>query len=123
MFFMMGINQKEEEIDFSQTIICDVCGSYGRLMMFMTYSVLSLFFIPVFKWNRHYYVKTSCCHTIYEIDAEIAEKIIRKEVSVIHDEDLRIVQSGYKGGFKKCVYCDFETNEDFAYCPKCGKPF
>ena len=53
MFFMMGITDGRKQLDFTQTVICGVCGKYGRYQVFMTYTVLSLFFIPCFKWNRH----------------------------------------------------------------------
>ena len=59
MFFMMGITDGRKDFDFHQQIICDICGKYGRFQVFMTYTVLSLFFIPCFKWNKHYYVQTA----------------------------------------------------------------
>ena len=62
MFFMMGITDGRKDFDFTQTIICNLCGKYGRYQVFMTYTVLSLFLIPCLKWNKHYYVQTSCCH-------------------------------------------------------------
>ena len=71
MFFMMGITDGRKQLDFTQTVICGVCGKYGRYQVFMTYTVLSLFFIPCFKWNRHYYVQMSCCNTLYELDPEV----------------------------------------------------
>ena len=73
--FMMGITDGRKDFDFHQQIICDVCGKYGRFQVFMTYTVLSLFFIPCFKWNKHYYVQTSCCNTVYELDAEIGKEL------------------------------------------------
>lgn len=51
MFFMMGITDGRKDFDFHQQIICDICGKYGRFQVSMTYTVLSLFFIPCFKWN------------------------------------------------------------------------
>ena len=45
-FFMMAITDGRKDLKFSQMIICDVCGKYGRYQVFMTYTVLSLFFIP-----------------------------------------------------------------------------
>ena len=59
MFFMMGITDGRKVFDFTQTVICDICGKYGRYQVFMTYTVLSLFFIPCFKWNKRFYVQTS----------------------------------------------------------------
>lgn len=75
MFFMMGITAGRKDFDFHQQIICDICGKYGRFQVSMTYTVLSLFFIPCFKWNKHYYVQTSCCNTVYELDAEVGKRI------------------------------------------------
>ena len=75
MFFMMGITDGRKDFDFHQQIICDICGKYGRFQVSMTYTVLSLFFIPCFKWNKHYYVQTSCCNTVYELDAEVGKRI------------------------------------------------
>ena len=106
MFFMMGITDGRKDFDFHQQIICDVCGKYGRFQVFMTYTVLSLFFIPCFKWNKHYYVQTSCCGTLYELDPKIGKQIARGE--------------GYGYSMKRCRNCGFSTTEDFEYCPKCG---
>ena len=61
MFFILGITDGRKDFEFTQTMICNICGKYGRYQVFMTYTVLSLFFIPCFKWNKHYYVQTSCC--------------------------------------------------------------
>ena len=81
MFFMMGITDGRKDLDFSQQMICNVCGRYGRYQVFMTYTVLSLFFIPCFKWNKHYYVTTSCCGSMYELDSDIYGESVR---DVIH---------------------------------------
>ena len=122
MFFMMGITDGRKELNYSQMEICSVCGRYGRYQVFMTYTVLSLFFIPCFKWNRHYYVQTSCCNTIYELDREIGRQIERGEDVRILPEHLQKVGSGRNGhtGYKRCPNCGYETTEDFVFCPKCG---
>ena len=122
MFFMMGITDGRKELNYNQTEICNICGRYGRYQVFMTYTVLSLFFIPCFKWNRHYYVQTSCCNTIYELDATIGRKIERGEDVRILPEHLRRAGNGRTGyiGYKRCANCGYETTEDFVFCPKCG---
>lgn len=121
MFFMMGIMPGQKEIDFSQMVICSSCGAYGRLSVFMTYTVLSLFFIPILKWDKHFYVRTSCCNAIYELDYEVEKKIARGEDVEIKPEDMRIVQNGNtRFTCKICSNCGYETEEDFEFCPKCG---
>lgn len=124
MFFMMGITDGRKDFDFVQTVICDVCGKYGRYQVFMTYTVLSLFLIPCFKWNKHYYVQTSCCGTLYELDSEIGKAIARGEQIEILPQHLRLVnRGGYSRGVKRCSNCGYETSEDFEFCPKCGMRF
>ena len=122
MFFIMGITDGRKDFDFSQTVICDNCGKYGRFQVFMIYTVLSLFFIPTFKWNRRYYVQMSCCGTVYELDPEIGKRIASGEELQIKSQDLTKVSQG-RGSFKRCSNCGYETAEDFDYCPKCGVRF
>ena len=120
MFFMMGIMDGRKNIDFNQTIICDRCGKYGRYQVFMLYTVLSLFFIPVFKWNKRYYVQTSCCNTVYELDTEIGRQIASGQDVEILPHHLNCVGGNF---YKSCSNCGFETSEDFEFCPKCGRKF
>lgn len=120
MFFIMGINTKQEQLDYNQTMICDTCGQYGRYVVFMTYTVLSLFFIPIFKWGKKYYVQTSCCQTTYELNPEVGKQIEYHQNVQIQPSDLIILQ---KNNMKVCSNCGYHTSEDFEFCPKCGNRF
>lgn len=121
MFFVMGITDGRKDFAFNQTILCSLCGKYGSYQVFMTYTVLSLFFIPCLKWNKHYYVRTSCCNTLYELDPEIGKRISRGEEAEILPEHLhRAGNAGYSNTCKRCSRCGFTTAEDFDFCPKCG---
>ncbi len=128
MFFIMGINDGRKDFDFCQTIVCAVCGKYGRYQVFMTYTVLSLFFIPCFKWNRHYYVQTTCCNTVYELDPATGRRIAAGEDIEITEDDMTMVHNGgwrsYSSagsGSRQCSSCGFTTDEDYEYCPRCGR--
>lgn len=119
MFFIAGISSKEEKIDFNQTAICPSCGSYGRYEVFMTYTHLSLFFIPIFKWNKKYFVKTSCCSSVYSIDNELARDIERGVRTTIQDSDLHPININHTRE-NHCSNCGNRVDPDFEYCPKCG---
>ena len=122
MFFMMGITDGRKDFDFNQVMTCAVCGSMGSFRVFMTYTVLSLFFIPCFKWNKHYYVQSTCCNAVYELDPEIGKKVAHGEDVKIQQEHLtRVLSQGYT--IKHCKNCGFTTEEDFDFCPKCGERF
>ena len=122
MFFMMGINDERKDFEFSQLVVCDGCGAYGRYSVFMVCTVLSIFCIPVLRWNRRYFVQTSCCGRLYELDAEIGRRIARGEHAEITREHLK---EAYAGGYsaRRCANCGYATNEDFEFCPKCGRRF
>ena len=120
MFFIIGVSDKRKDIEFAQSIQCRACGNYGRYSVFMTYTVLSLFFIPTIKWNRRYYVRTSCCGRLYELDSQTGKRIERGERVEIVDDDLK--DSGRRGRvYKTCHNCGYSTDEDFDFCPKCGE--
>jgi len=139
MFFIMGISDGRKDFDFSQMVICQACGRYGRYMVYMTYTFLSLFFIPTFRWNKQYYVQMSCCGKTYMLDPEVGKRIARGEQVEIQPQDL--TPAGYSQGdwnssgwnrsnwtagmgeTKRCSNCGYTTDEDFEYCPKCGRRF
>ena len=123
MFFIMGITQGRKDFNYKQMVICNHRGSYGRYQVYMTYMSLSLFFLPVFKWNKQYYVQMSCCHTLYALDPVIGKRIDRGEDIEILPEHLTEVQTGWRSRYKRCGNCGFETQEDYEYCPKCGRKF
>ena len=58
----------------------------------MTYMCLSLFFIPCLKWNKQYYVQSTCCNTVYALDSEIGRQIARGEDVEILSQHLTQVQ-------------------------------
>ena len=128
MFFIMGINQGMKELSYNAALfICDRCGRYGRYQVCMTYTYLSLFFIPIFKWGKRYYAKTSCCGTVYELPQEAGRRLARGEDVTLTPEMLTMVSAGNAAASwhpsKRCANCGYETTEDFEYCPKCGQRF
>lgn len=120
MFFIFGISTKEKEIDFTQTTICPSCSSYGRLEVFMTYTYFSLFFIPIFKWNKKYYVRSICCNSVYTIDNDLGKAIERGERTTIDKSDLYPINTNYNKS-PICPNCNYSINESFRYCPNCGR--
>ncbi|MBU5425600.1 zinc ribbon domain-containing protein [Tissierella pigra] len=120
MFFVFGISTKEKNIDFAQTIVCTSCGSYGRLEVFMTYTFFSLFFIPIIKWNKKYYVRSVCCGSLYTIDNDLGKAIERGQKSKIEESELKPLNVNYSKE-RFCSNCGYIINNDFEYCPKCGK--
>lgn len=119
MFLIMGINQKEKKLSFDQLVICKCCGKYGHMEVFMTYTYFMLFFIPIIKWDKHYYVKMNCCSNVCEIDKEIGKAIEKGQAAVLNMDELNF--GCEENTVRHCGNCGFTTNEDYQYCPKCGR--
>ena len=128
MIFIGGISQGRKILDYVRTVICGCCGRYGRYEVIMTYTYFSFFFIPLFKWNRQFYVRMTCCGAVYSREKEVGQQILAGRDVEIRPEDLTLVQGGDGSGTygrvkKHCDHCGYETFEDFEYCPKCGERF
>ncbi|MCC8141972.1 MAG: zinc ribbon domain-containing protein [Lachnospiraceae bacterium] len=88
MFFLFGRDEKQKTLEFRQTILCPICGKYGRYRVFMTYSAFCFFFIPIFQWNRQYYVRTNCCSKQLILNPQIGKQIRKGMPVTITGEDL-----------------------------------
>lgn len=120
MIFVMGINQKEKRLNFDQLVICKCCGKYGHADVFMTYTYFMFFFIPLFKWNRKYYIRMRCCGSSMQLDRELGKAIEQGEITEIDFDRIHFVQQ--EKTIKHCNTCGFTSPEpDYEYCPKSGK--
>lgn len=99
MIFIGGISQGQKILDYVKTVICDRCGGYGRYQVYMTYMYFSFFFIPLFKWNKRFYVKMSCCDAVYELDPEVGKALLQGRQADIKSSDLTLVQEGRRRGY------------------------
>lgn len=112
MFFIMGMSQGEKQLDYSKTVICGECGRYGRYEVFMTYMYLSFFFIPLFKWNKHYYVRMSCCQTVYELDPEVGRRIAAGENVEIDPRDMQKINTGHSAYYEQYRQSEAYEHDD-----------
>ena len=120
MFFILGIFQKEKRLAIDQLVICKCCGKYGHADVFMTYTYFMFFFIPLFKWNKKYFVRMRCCGSTTQIDKELGKKIEQGEITEIDFDKIHFAQQ--ENRIKHCSNCGFTSTEsDYEYCPKCGK--
>ncbi len=117
MFFIFGINNEEKQTDISWQAVCPVCGRLSRVCLFESYTVFSLFFIPLFKWNRKYRLQMVCCGAFTETERDTAEKLKDHEITQVDLAGL-----SFHGGIreKRCRNCGASVQEDFDFCPRCG---
>lgn len=121
MFFVMGMGQGQKKLNFDQLLVCGHCGKYGHLEVYLAYSYLSLFFIPVFKWGKHYYVRNTCCGIVVGLDTELGRKIQKGVVTSLPESIIPQTYCHKVQNKKQCEICGCEVEKDYQFCPKCGK--
>lgn len=119
MFFIMGITEGQKRFEQLFSIICPNCSNAGRAIVYMTYTYLSLFFIPIFKWNKKYYLEMECCGSVYSLNEEKGREIALGKDVIITPADLMPINKGYYE--KRCPNCGTIIENCFDYCPHCGK--
>lgn len=118
----MGISQKEKQLAFEQLLICPCCGRYGRVSVFTRYSYFMFFFIPLFRWDRHYYARMECCGALCELDPAVGRAIAQGKKASLDPSELHFSCAGQRPAFHVCPRCGYTTAENFQFCPKCGAP-
>lgn len=127
MFFIgiFGIDTKEKQLRTFDNVVCGTCGRLSRATLTQTYTYFHIFFIPTFRWNKHYYIKLRCCGAVYEADEAYAQAL--KTAGDIDFSRLKRVSSGFGDfgdfgdtGSTTCAHCGARLDNSFSWCPHCG---
>jgi len=120
MFFIafFGIEDKDKYIGTYNNIECPSCGRLTRYDIHKSYRYFHIFFIPTFRWNVRYYVKASCCGSLYELDPDVGREFEKNLRTEIRNEHLRPVHN--HSPYKYCSNCSTNVPENYSYCPYCG---
>jgi len=121
MIFIYNFGSKSKSLS-SQSGICPHCGRMCRFDVFLKYSYFSVFFIPLFKWNKKYYATSSCCGAIYSILPEVGKDINKGLITSIDESDMEYVSGSSYTENNFCTYCGAPRNGN-NYCAKCGNKF
>lgn len=121
MFFILGVESKEKVIKTIRNIICKGCGQMSSYDLLLTYSFLHLFFIPIFKWNKKYYLRSRCCNSIFEISKETFDRMNNQQGEYININDFELKEVyNPNNGTAVCSSCGKRVDSGFEYCPHCG---
>lgn len=118
MFFIMGVNDRQETLRRENMIVHSACARYGMVEIQMIQSVFSLFFIPLIRFNRRYYAYFHCCDRSYPIRKEAGEELRSSPERELRESDL--LEATHQN--PRCRSCGYLLQEDFEFCPKCGDP-
>ena len=118
MFFIMGVTPGRKPLPFSQQGICPVCGRMARFEIRMDCYCLTLFFLPVFRFRKRYFLTSTCCGAACELPAGLGKAAERGEADSIDPLAMHFTAGTPQP--KRCPACGFEADPSFQFCPKCG---
>ncbi len=120
MLLLFGTGEDTDDLYLDQKITCPVCGKKAELRAYCTYKAFRLFFLPVWRWDKRYFVQTSCCGAACPIPEKLGEAVDGgaqldwKKLPLRGQRAVRL---------RVCGRCGFETSQPFAFCPMCGAAF
>lgn len=117
MFFfgIFGIQQKDRPVKEFDNIICPECGRLTRAELRESFTYFHFFFIPIFKWNKQYFLQLRCCGSIYTVNQDYVRELQHGD-SVDFDRLQKMQMPN-----NICPHCGSFINPNFAYCPFCGQ--
>lgn len=114
IFGIFGIQGKKKLVKEFGSMIC-ACGRYTHMQLVEEYTYFHLFFIPLLKWNRKYYVEARCCGRIFEVPDDYKEEIMNTDIP-----DLNRLRE-IKPSIRICPGCGQQVESNYRYCPYCGR--
>lgn len=123
MFFIgiFGIDERKKEIKVIRNLVCKACGNITAYKLIKVNKVFHFFFIPIFTWNKRYYLMSECCNSIFSISDKLAKALENNEHVDIKDEDLEQINSYTNTNERICSNCSNVVQSNFKYCPHCGE--
>lgn len=114
MFFIgvFGVNNRskvKKEVDFKCTGCMNTRGE-----VIENYSSFEIFFIPVYKFKRKYFLRCKKCESLYWLKDENIDEILESE-RVSYDDIKEVIYQR-----EVCPKCGREIREKYEYCPNCG---
>lgn len=121
MFLFFFIKSKQADVPFHQPpIIHDHCGKFGQMQLFQISEVFYLFFIPLFKFNKRYFVRMSCCGEVYQMDKDLVKQIKKGKKTNIQLKELIDLNDYHRLGKLPCPSCGYILESSSRFCSQCG---
>ncbi len=118
MFFIIGITDGSASLGSRRCRVFACCGTTGAMgAVTCTYQQFTLFFIPLFRFGKRYFVTCPQCGTVYELTKEEGKRIARDPSAEIDPNQMFPVQRNYG---KACPNCHCVVDPSAHFCPNCG---
>lgn len=119
MFLIAGVTSGSKELGLRGCGFFPCCGTGGKpAAVTCAFQQFTLFFLPLFRFGKRYFVSCPDCGAVYEIEREEGRRIERDPSAVIRSDAIRRI-AGHTAKF--CPSCGARVDPSCPYCPSCGK--
>lgn len=117
MFFfgVFGIQDKQRTVKEFGNVLCPDCERLSRAELIESFTFFHFFFIPLFRWNKKYFITMRCCRSLYTVNEDYFQEL--KNSDSIDFSRLNRIRVSHD----ICPLCGNYINPNFNFCPKCGQ--
>jgi hypothetical protein len=115
MFFIGFFGFQDRKKKIGQPRGACPCGHQG-IDLVETERIFHFFFLPVFHWNRRYFLACTHCGAWVEITKERADRLMDGESVGPWD-----MPETHKAGYRFCPACGPRVQAGDVFCAKCGR--
>lgn len=118
MFLIFGVTGGAHDLGMRKCRFFPCCSLSGAMAaVTCTFQQFTLFFIPLFRFGKRYFVTCPNCGTVYEIAKDEGKRLERDPLAEINPDKMYMMQGTYR---KTCPNCKFPVDPGSRYCPNCG---
>lgn len=115
MFLMFGINNGESDLGFRIGVF-PCCGKQQGVLC-CVFQQFTLFFIPIFRFSRRYFLTCPVCGSIYEMDKQEGKRLEHNPTAEVNPAALHQVGQASR---QFCPQCGTAVAPGTNFCPNCG---
>lgn len=120
MFFIIGVVSGSSDLGMRACGYFPCCGANSVLCtVTCVYQQFTLFFIPLFRFGKRYFISCPHCGAAYEIEKAEGRRIEHDQNAGIDPNKLhRMTTAGPSARF--CPHCGAQVSPSDNFCPHCG---
>ncbi len=118
MFFIIGVSGGSKDLGTRRCRLFNCCGSAVTMAAVVcTFQQFTLFFIPIFRFGKRYFITCPNCGTVYEMTKEEGKRIEKDYSAEVDPSQMYAVQGA---SHKVCPNCRNAIDPNARFCPNCG---
>lgn len=118
MFFIIGIDSGSKSLGVRMCRTFSCCGSFGVMgSLTCTFQVFTLFFLPIFRFGKRYFITCPNCGAVYEIAKPEGQRLEHNPAAEVDPSQMYPVQGS---SHKTCPTCRSAVDLNARFCPNCG---